>query len=83
MWVLIVITLLVVLVWLTRTRETFINVSDIDVNLKDMPNPEHIFKRVQSLLNKYDKPEIWAHAAQVMEKDPGQLARMNLDIHNA
>jgi hypothetical protein len=79
MWILLAITLLVVLVWLTRTREAFIDVPD----LKEMPNPEHVFKQVRSLLDKYDRPEIWAHAAQVADKDPGQLARMNLDIHNA
>ena len=81
MWILLVITLLVVLVWLTRTREAFIDLPDM--NLKEMPNPEHVFKQVRSLLDKYDRPEIWAHAAQVADKDPGQLARMNLDIHNA
>ena len=69
--------LLIALAMLTRARaETFVDVGDI-------PDPQMLFKYARKMLDKYDKPEVWAHAAQVMNKDPGELARMNLNINNA
>lgn len=53
-----------------------------DLDLSKIPEPQQLFKQMRSLLDKYDKPEVWGHAAQVMDKDPGQLARMNLGIIN-
>jgi hypothetical protein len=53
-----------------------------DVDLTTIPEPQELLKKVRELMNKYDKPEVWDHAAQVMDKDPGQLARMNLSIAN-
>jgi hypothetical protein len=69
--------LLIALALLTRARaETFINMGDL-------PEPHALFKYARQMLDKYDKPEVWAHAAQVMNKDPGELARMNLNINNS
>lgn len=68
--------LLIALALLTRARaETFVDIGDI-------PDPQMLFKYARTMLDKYDKPEVWAHAAQVMNKDPGELARMNLNINN-
>jgi hypothetical protein len=52
------------------------------VNLGDIPEPHTLFAKARELLDRYDRPDVWLHAAQVMDKDPGQLARMNLGIVN-
>ena len=52
------------------------------ISMEGMPTPPELFKRARDLMSKYDKPELWVHAANVMDKDPGQLARMNLGIEN-
>ena len=77
--------LLIALAILTRVRdeaavETFLNVGDIDP--ATLPNPQDILKGARNLLNKYDKPEVWAHIMNVKDKDPGELARMYLNIPN-
>ena len=78
-----IVILLIALVWLTRVREDFIDMPDIpDMDLSKIPDPQDLMKKVRALLDKYDKPEVWNHATQVMDKDPGQLARMNLGISN-
>lgn len=74
MWILIFVGLFLLLV-ATRVREGF-------VDLGTIPEPHAIIKQVRTLMDKYDKPEVWNHAAQVMDKDPGQLARMYLGISN-
>jgi len=71
------------LLWVSRLRETFINMPQVpDLDLATIPEPQKLLKHVRSLLDKYDKPEVWNHAAQMMDKDPGQLARINLGITN-
>ena len=50
------------------------------VSLEGMPTPPELFKKARELMAKYDQPDLWIHAARVMDKDPGQLARMNLGI---
>ena len=92
MWLTIMIaSLLIALVWLTRVREGFVvqpgtklpgGLEVPNVDLKELPDPHTLFKQARELLNKYDKPDVWNHAALVMDKDPGQLARMQLGIHN-
>ena len=87
-----IVILLILLVWLTRVREGFIDVPRIpsipsmadipDLDLKAIPDPQKLFSKMRELLDKYDKPEVWNHATQVMDKDPGQLARINLGIAN-
>jgi len=86
-----IVTLLLVLVWLTQVRERFVvgpgtvlpgGFEVPDINPADLPPPQEIFKKLRDLLDKYDKPEIWDHATQSIDKDPGQLAREHLGIHN-
>jgi hypothetical protein len=90
-----IVILLILLLWITRVREGFVNMQGVgaansemisnvvgDLNLSMIPEPQKLLKQMRSLLDKYDKPEVWNHAAIVMDKDPGQLARMNLGITN-
>ena len=53
---------------------------DDKVTIDEMPNPAILLKQMRTLLDKYDKPEVWNHAASVMDKDPGTLARMQLGL---
>jgi hypothetical protein len=62
---------------LTRVREGFAN-----QGVQEPLDPQKLMSQVQKLLDKYGSPEVWQHATQVMDKDPGQLARMNLGIVN-
>ena len=41
-----------------------------------------IIQKMQGLLNKYDSPENLGHVLNVKDKDPGELARMYLNITN-
>lgn len=77
--------LLIALAYLTRVRdaaavENFLNLGDVDP--ATLPNPQDILKGARNLLDKYDKPEVWAHIMNVKDKDPGQLARMYLNTPN-
>lgn len=80
LYVVLIVLLLLALVWLTQVREGFVDVPNID--LSQIPEPQKLLKQVRSLLDKYDKPEVWNHTIQMMDKDPGQLARLNLGIEN-
>jgi hypothetical protein len=49
-----------------------------DMKMPDnMPEPQQIIGVLKDLLNKYDKPEMWAHARKVHTMEPAELARMN------
>lgn len=72
-------TLIAVLVWLTRVRESFV---DANVSVADVPDPQKLFSMARELLKRYEDPELWGHAIRVSDKDPGQLARMALGIQN-
>ncbi len=84
--------LVLVLLLLTRARnEHFADlpakavqlISEIpQINMDAMPTPPELFKKARELMEKYDQPDLWIHAARMMDKDPGQLARMNLGIQN-
>ena len=103
MWsILLVGILLIVLLWLTRLREGFI---DLPTNV---PDPNQLIKQIRTLmarvevpganimghdaapilqevnglLTKYDNAENIDHVMEVKDKDPGQLARMYLNINN-
>ena len=94
-WI-VVVGLLIVLAWVTQLREGFIsdvaNVPDprqmmdkirgliarVDGNADASP----IIQKMQGLLNKYDSPENLGHVLNVKDKDPGELARMYLNITN-
>ena len=75
---------LAVVLWSGRdTQEYFTDASESAVlDLSQIPDPATAIQRVRALLDKYDKAEIWDHAAKVMDKDPGQLAREALGIRN-
>jgi hypothetical protein len=73
--------------------EKFIDISTMDLtdaakkiaeapsmSMEGMPTPPELFQKARELMAKYDQPDLWIHAARVMDKDPGQLARMNLGI---
>jgi hypothetical protein len=78
MWLILIGILFVVAFMLTRVREGFANLESDPAPL----DPQKLMSQLQKLMNKYGSPEVWHHATQVMDKDPGQLARMNLGIVN-
>ena len=53
-----------------------------EVDLSKLPEPHTLFKKARELIDKYDKPGTWLDAAMMMDKDPGQLARMHMGIVN-
>jgi hypothetical protein len=65
-WVLILagVALLLSLCVTIRQREHF---ADLD--------PTTLIKNLKTLLDKYDKPELWAHAKRVHGMTTGELAR--------
>jgi len=80
-----IVTLLLVLIWLTQVREDFINMPKLPEGLPDiqnLPDPTVLLKNVRDLMAKYDKPELINGIVQRSDKDPGQLARMHLGIEN-
>lgn len=81
--------LLFVLLWLAQKRvETFADLplmpslpslpssSTSPLLPEGMPEPAVLIKKVRAMLDSIDKPDLWNHAVQVADKDPGQLARM-------
>jgi len=44
------------------------------------PDPTALIKTLKTLLDKYDNPEIWAHAKRVRTMTPGELARDHLKL---
>jgi hypothetical protein len=44
----------------------------------DTPLPNEIFQTLRNLLDKYDKPEVWNHAIQMVNKSPTELARIQI-----
>lgn len=76
--------LLVALFWITRVRaETFIDLPKAEelpvFDPNDPSSGPDAFRKLRALMEKYDKPEVWAHINGVFGKDPGELARMHLD----
>ena len=41
-----------------------------------------MFQNINGLLEKYEKPDNLGHIMNIKDKDPGQLARMYLNINN-
>lgn len=80
------IILLGVLIWLTHLRdiEMFedVNIDNTIDNLSAVMPPHELFKKAREMLERYDKPEIWDSIVQMTDKDPGDLARMQLGIQN-
>ena len=73
-----IVSLIVVLVWLTRVRGSF-----VDAEAQAPPDPRRLFAMARELLNRYENSDIMDHAVSVHNKDPGELARMALGIKNA
>jgi hypothetical protein len=47
---------------------------------KESIDPQQLLSRVKRLLDKIDNPELIGHMLNVVDKDPGQLARMQLNL---
>ena len=92
-----IVILLILLVWLSRVREGFVDVSDymntilsqkaLFNNLKiptsgDQPEIATKLQDLMSKINKFSSPELLTHAKQVAGMDIGELARSNLGIRN-
>jgi hypothetical protein len=60
--------------------ERFVNMEDI--NLGDLPDPQLIFKRLSTIIERYNDPEMIQQITDNIDKDPGQLARKQLGIQN-
>lgn len=63
-----------------ETLETIQELLKMDPT-KMRPSPE-FFQTARSLLDKYDKPELWTEAVAQIGSDPGTLARQHLGIRN-
>jgi hypothetical protein len=82
MWFyLMIVVLILILAWLTRVRERLSTEHFVGTD-EEVLNPQEIFRRLRGILDKYDRPDVWNHAAQVMGMDPGQLARQHIGIVN-
>lgn len=64
----------------SETLETIQELLKMDPT-KMRPPPE-LFQTARSLLDKYDKPELWNEAISQFGSDPGTLARQHLGIRN-
>jgi len=47
---------------------------------KESMDPQQMLSRVKRLLDKIDNPELIGHMLNMVDKDPGQLARMQLNL---
>lgn len=76
-WIVFVATLILfgVLVWKRRTltKETF------EATQQPPPDLNKMLTHVQGMLDKIATPEVMAHMTTVMNKDPGELARLYAD----
>ena len=45
---------------------------------EDKIDPEALLARVKGILEKIDNPELINHVLSIVDKDPGQLARMQI-----
>ena len=65
--------------------EGFADAQTVALSLSDIskfPEPHKVFSQLRSLIDKYDSPDVWNHATQMIDKDPGDLARRQLGILN-
>lgn len=68
------------LVWKSSRQEMFEDTPQQKKNSQEeMPDPAQMMTRVQGLLDKISSPELLAHITTVMNKDPGELARLFVD----
>ena len=80
-----------VVLWLQsrqhRKSEHFVDMEDLqldmkDIKLGDIPDPNELFKRLRTIIDRYDNPETIQQITDNIDKDPGQLARKQLGIQN-
>jgi len=45
---------------------------------EDSVDPQKLLDRVKGILDKIDNPELINHVLSIVDKDPGQLARMHM-----
>ena len=45
---------------------------------EEQVDPQKLLERVKGILEKIDNPELINHILTIVDKDPGQLARMHL-----
>jgi hypothetical protein len=66
------------LVWKSVVKEPFEDAGSQQKRegQEEMPDPAKMMARVQGLLDKVSSPELLAHITTVMNKDPGELARL-------
>ena len=53
-----------------------------DINLADLPDPQELFKRLSTIIERYNDPDLIQQITENIDKDPGQLARKQLGIQN-
>jgi hypothetical protein len=76
-----------IVLWLqSRRHESFVDIGDIgdmkDINLADLPDPQELFKRLSTIIERYNDPDMIQQITENIDKDPGQLARKQLGIQN-
>ena len=69
------IILLGIITWASIVRMTGLEAFQ---DSKKPIDPQKMLERVQGILDKIDNPALVNHFLNVMDKDPGQLARMQL-----
>ena len=95
MWLIVLLVVFVLLMIAKQTRDSFIDYDpELDVLADKNPaaifaKTRHLMKKynleggplakMSEILDRYDRPEVWGHAANIQGKDPGELARMYLD----
>jgi len=80
--------LLIALLWITRVRESFVDVNDMkgmkDIqgikDIKGIPDPKSLITKLRTMLDTYDKPELYEELMKRSNQDPGELARSYLGI---
>jgi hypothetical protein len=93
MWliVLLIVGLLLVfaLRWLTIVKEGFtdesetIDLSVLGIDSEDRKDPRKLIAKLKEFLDNIEQPDsMMNHALEMHNKDPGELARLNLGIVN-
>lgn len=66
----------------TNTADTLQQLLRADTADIQGVDPAKMIGRVRQMLEQVDRPELWEHAVSLSDKDPAQLARMQLGIQN-
>jgi len=94
MWTIVVLIVGLLLVfalrWLTIVKEGFvdtaaetIDLSALGITSEDRKDPRKLVAKLRELLDNIEQPDsLMNHALEMHDKDPGELARLNLGIMN-